>query len=105
MKTNNTSFTFLKLFAFFLLKVNWRGDERDSFTNSLRYTTMNNAEFLSRLSSRAYGSDKTEMRFHLKKSVFNFRKKNYRERDQRNIHRIRSLVPANVCFKKTKNIV
>ena len=33
-----TSFTFLKLFIFFLLKVNWRGGE-DSFTNSLQCTT------------------------------------------------------------------
>ena len=39
LTSSNTSFTFLKFFVFLLLKVNWRGGE-DSFTNSLRCTTM-----------------------------------------------------------------
>ena len=55
-----TSFTFSKLFIFFLLKVNWGGGD-DSFTNSLR---RNNAEFLNRLSSNAYEFDEREMPFH-----------------------------------------
>ena len=36
----------------------------------------NNVEFLSRLSSNAYEFDKREMRFHLRKSVVTFAKKN-----------------------------
>ena len=36
----------------------------------------NNAEFLSRLSSNAYEFDKREMRFHLRKIVVTFAKKN-----------------------------
>ena len=37
--SSSICFTFLKLFVFFLLEVNRRGEE-DSFTNSLRCTTM-----------------------------------------------------------------
>ena len=37
-----------------------------------------NADFLSRLSSNAYESDKREMRFHLRKSVVTFAKENYK---------------------------
>ena len=35
----------------------------------------NNSAFLSKLSSNAYEFDKTEMRFHLRKSVVTFAKK------------------------------
>ena len=38
----------------------------------------NNAEFLSRLSSNTYEFDKREMRFHLRKIVVTFSKKNIR---------------------------
>ena len=37
----------------------------------------NNAEFLSRFSSNAYEFDKSEMHFHLRKSVVTFAKKIY----------------------------
>ena len=53
--------------------MNWRGGERDSFTNSLRCTTMQ--IFFSSLRSNAYEFDKTEMRFHLRKSVVTLEKK------------------------------
>ena len=54
--------------------MNWRGGERDSFTNSLRCTTMQ--IFFSSLRSNAYEFDKTEMRFHLRKSVVTLENKN-----------------------------
>ena len=56
----------------------------------------NNAELLSRLSSNAYEFDKRENAFSFKEECCCLLTK------KRNFHSIRTLVPANVCFKKTK---
>ena len=73
----------------------------------------NNVEFLSRLSSNAYEFDKREMRFHLRKSVVTFAKKNLKVNgtfvaqelwfQQTFVSRERNSIIGNLLFKGKTN--